>query len=263
MTVTAAPEPRFAVYYAPPRESALWATAQRWLGRDCESDKALAPPVPDGWSAAEIAKATQSPRRYGFHATLKPPFRLAADTSENDLRRAFAHFAADQAPFQASPLQVSAIGPFLALTLRQAAPAMERLAAEAVRAFEPFRAPPTAEEEQRRLAKGVTARQAELLSAWGYPYVFEEFRFHMTLSGPLPAKARDRLSEALRQLFQPYCDEPFTVAEVCLYRQSRPDAAFCLIERRPFGRNSIDGRSEASQSDIAAIDPDAAPPAKA
>ena len=263
MAVTAAPEPRFAVYYAPPRESALWTTAQRWLGRDCESGEALVPIVPDGWSAAEIAEATQSPRRYGFHATLKPPFRLTAEASIADLRHTFADFAADQIPFRAPPLLVSAIGPFLALTLSQAAPAMERLAAEAVRIFEPFRAPLTTEEEQRRLANGLTPRQVELLSTWGYPYVFEEFRFHMTLSGPLPEKTRDRLRGALRHLFQPHCEEPFTVAEVCLYRQSGPDATFSLIERRPFGRSSAHDSSQATQRESRAIDPDTAPPAKA
>ena len=32
---------------------------------------------------------------------------------------------------------------------------------------------------------GLTDRQEALLTQWGYPYVMEEFRFHITLTGAL------------------------------------------------------------------------------
>lgn len=243
--------PRYAIYYAPPKDSGLWSTAQRWLGRDCESGQALTQEIPDGWLADEIDAATESPRRYGFHCTLKAPFRLPPAATPEDLMSALTAFAARQKPFEAPPLKVSAIGPFLALTLSVPSPEMEALATAAVQAFEPFRAPLRAEETERRIAGGLTPRQQELLKAWGYPYVMEEFRFHMSLSGPLEAARRDRLQAALVKVFQGHTIEPFAVDEVCLYRQNETGAPFLLIERMRFGPQRADRMTATPQGETA------------
>lgn len=230
--MTANPYPRYAVYYALPRESALWERAQSWLGRDCETGRPLPQPRLDGWAEAELAEATESPRRYGFHATLKAPFHLSPDWAVQRLRDAVGIFAAQHQAFVAPPLKVSAIGPFLALTFSEAAPAMENLAAAAVRDLEILRAPLTEENLRRRLAQGLSPRQESLLRTWGYPYVFEEFRFHMTLTGPLADKQkRERLQEALTAYFGQVLDQDTPVQEVCLYTQSNPEAPFILSER--------------------------------
>ena len=68
---------RFAVYLVPLSASALWERACRWLGRDPESGAVYAQPAVPGFAAEEIRALTQSPRNYGFHGTLKAPFRLA------------------------------------------------------------------------------------------------------------------------------------------------------------------------------------------
>lgn len=225
---------RYALYFAPPADSELWRLAQRWLGRDCESGERLAQPALDGWSAAEVAAATESPRHYGFHATLKAPFRLAPDRGPAELREAARALAGRQRAFQAPPLKVSAIGSFIALTLATPSPAMQALADAAVQELDALRAPLTEAEIARRLKSGLAARQEELLRRWGYPYVLEEFRFHMTLTGSLAdAGRRERLRTRLAALFRPVLAEPVPVREICLYSQQHEDQPFRLAERLP------------------------------
>lgn len=239
---------RYAVYYALPRDSGLWQLAQRWLGRDCESGALLDPPELDGWSAAEIAAVTESPRRYGFHATLKAPFRLADGVTAEDLQRSLAAFAARRQPFLAPPLTVSAIGPFLALTLSKASPEMEALAAAAVEQLDGLRAPLTERDLERRLATSLTGRQQDLLRAWGYPYVMEEFRFHMTLTGPIPeVEKREALQTKLAALFRPELTDPVPVREICLYSQVSAEAPFRLVERLGLGTAMAAIGTEAGQ----------------
>ncbi len=236
MTDSQPPQPRYAVYYAPPRSSGLWRLAQSWLGRDCESGETLDRPALEGLSAEEIAAATSSPRHYGFHATLKAPFRLAPGVSLKQLHDSLGAFAARRQPFPAPPLQVAAIGPFLALTFSTPSPEMESLAAAAVQELDGLRAPLSEGDLQRRLVGGLTPRQEELLRSWGYPYVLEEFRFHMTLTGPIADPGRrEALQTKLAALFRPVLADPVPVAEICLYSQDSAEMPFILVDRIRFG----------------------------
>src|SRR5215469_16427786 len=160
---------RFAIYYAPGEDDPLSHAASAW------------------WSCEKWRNATESPRGYGFHATLKPPFRLAAGADEPQLTREFERFAATRRPFVAPRLQLASLGNFLALVLSEPSREFGELADAAVQEFDRFRAAaPPPELERRRTAK-LNPRQLEFLERWGYPYVFEEWRFHMTLTGPLEA----------------------------------------------------------------------------
>ena len=229
-------QPRYAVYFAPSADSALWREAQDWLGRDCASGAPLLQPALDGWSAAEISAVTRSPRHYGFHGTLKAPFRLAPGTTLATLRERLGAFAAGETAFHAPPLKVSAIGAFIALTFSAPAPEMQALAAAAVQALDDLRAPLSEAEIARRLQSGLTPRQEALLRRWGYPYVLEEFRFHMTLTGRIePAERRERLQTQLAALLRPVLAEPVPVREICLYSQADQNQPFLLAERFALG----------------------------
>jgi putative phosphonate metabolism protein len=224
--------PRYAVYFALPRDSRLWQAAQAWLGRDCESGAALERPVLNGWSAADLAEVTSSPRHYGFHGTLKAPFELATGKTLADLQEAVRCFGATQPAFTAPPLKIAAIGPFLALTLSTPCPALQALAAAAVTELDPLRAPLGEADLARRLRSDLTGRQRELLLTWGYPYVLEEFRFHMTLTGPIAdATRRDDLRDRLAERFRPLLAQPVPVSEICLYSQDRRESPFLLRRR--------------------------------
>ncbi len=166
---------RAALYFTPPSEAQLTRLAAEWLGRDAFSPEPR--PAPDALVA--------EPARYGFHATMKPPFRLAEGRMLDELDAALAAFCHETQPVEIRRLVLRRIGRFFALVPHEAEPGLAALADETVRRFEPFRAALNAAELARRAPERLTERQREHLDRWGYPYVFDEFRFHLTLTGPV------------------------------------------------------------------------------
>lgn len=227
-------EARYAIYFAPPQGSPLGAFAARWLGRDAEGNAVERLPVP-GFAPERLAEIVAPAGHYGFHATLKPPFALAPCGARGELDEALARFAAGQAPFAAPPLRLDAIAGFIALTLSAPCPGMDALAARCVHEFDAFRAPPAEAETAQRRSAGLTPRQDALLQRWGYPYVMEEFRFHMTLTGRLDAGERAALQASLAPLAAPLCAAPLQVDAVALFAQSDRAAPFRLARRYEFG----------------------------
>jgi putative phosphonate metabolism protein len=226
---------RFAIYYAPPSGSALEAFGRAWLGGDHATGAPLEQPRIDELPHERLHEITSSPRHYGFHATLKAPFRLAYGLAPKDLHAAVGSFAAGRAPFVCAPLRVSTISGFIAFTLVAPCAALEELAADCVRAFERFRAPISDEEIARRRQGGLTARQDALLLAWGYPYVFEEFRFHMTLTGRLQEPERSRVLAILAAMSGAVTGTPLNVDAIAVYEQADRDRPFLMSARYPLG----------------------------
>ena len=226
---------RFALYFAPVLGSRLAIFGNHWLGRDAESGASLKQPRVEGLDEGRLHAVTEAPRLYGFHGTLKPPFRLAEGRSEADLRHALAAFAQRQAPFTVPALHLQEIGNFLALTPRESASALSALADACVTEFDSYRAPPEPAELVKRRSAKLTPRQEELLACWGYPHVLDEFRFHLSLTGPIAdAAERARLMTLLPPLLAPALVEPMPVRELCLFVQPDRAAAFRLTQRFPF-----------------------------
>lgn len=233
---------RYAIYFAPPADSPFWRFGCAWLGRDPESGaRPERPGLPASaaadWSEETLAAVTASPANYGFHATLKPPFRLAAGRTLDELTAAAADFAAEQSPFVCPRVEPAELGRFIAFRLTSGMAPMQGLAEAAVRAFEDFRDPQTEAELAKRRAAGLSDRQEALLQAWGYPYVFEEFRFHMTLTEAIADDGkRARLAAALHDMAAAAgAVGEMAVDGVALYEQPEPGAAFTLLRRLPFG----------------------------
>jgi putative phosphonate metabolism protein len=226
---------RFALYVAPPADHPLHGFAARWLGWDPESGETHDPEPAAGFSASRIAALTAEPRRYGFHGTLKPPFRLAEGCSDSMLIAALERFAARHAPVRLPALQIAALGTFLALRPSAPCPAIDDLAAACVRDFDAFRAPPSEAELARRRQAGLTPRQESHLARWGYPYVLEDFRLHFTLTGSIDNTAeRAALLEHLSAEVAPLLRSPMIVSELCLFAQSGSDAPFRIVGRYRF-----------------------------
>ena len=185
---------RFAIYYLPEETSALWQFGSAVIGYDCVSMR----PVEHLNLAIDhdLCDLTEEPRNYGFHATLKAPFRLAQGVSEAELIGAVQNFVSQESAFSIGALNVSAIGSFVALTPRPN-DALRDFATRCVQALEPFRGPLTPDERAKRLRAPLTPRQIELMDAWGYPYVLDEFRFHMTLTSSLAPAALSQVHKAL------------------------------------------------------------------
>lgn len=193
---------RFAIYYAPQPGTLLAEAAASWLGRDhLGLDKKQI--TPDRLDTRRFFELTRTPCHYGFHGTLKPPFRLAEDKTETDLLHEIREFCSRKRPFLIPTLEVARIGSFLCLRpTEKAAGEITELAGELVEKFDQFRAPMDSTELLRRRKKGLTARQNALLERWGYPYVFKEFRFHLTLSSNVEDEAeRDLIEQEARRHF--------------------------------------------------------------
>lgn len=222
---------RYAVYYAPGRGTTLWRMGCRWLGRDAEGGPVPPRPAVAGFDDAALDAVTAAPRRYGFHATLKPPFALAAGRTPAELEGALAQFCRDRRPVRLPPLKVAVVEDFLALIPAGPCEEVSRLAADCVRAFDGFRAPPSPEEMARRRAAGLTPRQDELLSAWGYPFVMDAFRLHLTLTDRLPGGTRKRLEPVLADLFRDALAEPAVIDGLSLFHESVPGQPCDLVRR--------------------------------
>ncbi len=219
---------RAAIYFSPPADHPLSLRAAAWLGRDPWSGT-----HPDHGPAGrnetpDTGALTAEPRRYGFHATLKPPFRLAEGRETEGLRRELAEFCRDRPPALIPALRLERLGAFFALTPGEVLPALSALAAGVVRDFEGFRAPPSREEIARRNTERLTPRQRENLAAWGYPYVFDEFRFHMTLTGPVPEERRESIEAVLRARFADFIGQPLSVDMICLFVEPDPPGDFVV-----------------------------------
>lgn len=222
---------RYAIYFAPASGSPLARFGAKWVGYDVTTGAAVAQPELAAIDAKRLHEITAEPRRYGFHATLKPPFRLADGLKADALDEAAAAFARGFSTFIAPPLCLSSISGFWALTPSEPCPMLDRLAEDCVRAFDRFRAPPSEAELARRRASRLSSAQETLLAQWGYPYVMEEFRFHMTLTGRLGPEEGTAVAKALKPLVEPLCGAPLPIDAICLFRQADRDAPFRLLRR--------------------------------
>lgn len=216
---------RFAIYYAPSTSDPLWDRSTAWLGRDPASGEFFEGTVA-GIERARLLNLTQSASRYGFHATLKPPMALAAGATVEDLEDALAEFARTQQPVELGRLRLADLDGFLALVPEAENAALQDFAAHVVESFEPLRAPLSPRDFAARLAKGLTPRQEELLEAYGYPYVFDEFRFHMTLTDRLAEEDREELHSAAQTWFGPVLEEPVTLDRLVLYSEAESGTLF-------------------------------------
>jgi len=228
--------PRYALYFAPRPQTALARFGARWLGWDIERGEAIDAPETAGLPSEVHATVTAEPRRYGFHATLKAPFRLAEGVRESDLVGAAAGFAAERAPLATAPLRFGPLAAFLAFTPSEWSPRLHDLAADCVAALDGFRAPLTDAELARRRRAGLSSAQETLLARWGYPYVMGEFRFHLTLTGPLEGAVKSRVAEALQPRLLPLLAEPLAIEDLALCVETAPAVGFRVLRRLPLGR---------------------------
>jgi putative phosphonate metabolism protein len=228
--------PRYALYYAPDPESLLWARGCGWLGRDPERDLPLAQPAVPGWTAEQVHALTEQPRRYGWHATLKPPFTLRPGCEPRTLADRLVAFCAQRTSFELPPLTVGRLSRFIAL--RPAAPSapLRALADACVTELDDLRVPLDPDDAARRRAAGLTQSQEALLQRYGYPYVLDQFRFHLTLTQALDAAAAKRLLPWLADHFADALRQPSRVSAVCLFVQPEPSAQFRLVRRFTFAR---------------------------
>ena len=204
---------RYAIYYTPAPESALARFGESWFARK--------EPFLD------------AARRYGFHGTLKAPFRLAKGATEAGLLVAAERFAGERGALRGPPLRPAVLAGFLALMPSEPFGELDRLAADCVAIFDRFRAPPGEAELARRRRAGLSASQEALLRRWGYPYVMEAFRFHMTLTDRLD-EAGLASERALAGAMLGEAPAPFSVDAVTVMVEPSEGDAFRVLRRFEF-----------------------------
>ncbi|HTJ57960.1 MAG TPA: DUF1045 domain-containing protein [Devosiaceae bacterium] len=224
---------RYGIYFAPAVTNPLWSLAAQWLGRDALTGEAIEAEA-GGLSFAKRFPLTVSARRYGFHATLKAPMALDGKLEGKDLDRALKAYAAEQAPVDMGPIVLRAIGRFLALVPDVQSAALTEFAGRIVTDFDGFRAPMTEADREKRNGDGrLSARQVELVDRYGYPYVLEEFRLHMTLTDRLPPEEHEEVFAAASQWFAPVIGENLLLDRLVLFHEAEPGAPFTRLRDYP------------------------------
>lgn len=219
---------RYALYFAPAADDPLNLTAAEWLGRDAYSNADFAKAAEGALSAEDLDALTADPRRYGFHATLKAPFHLAEGKSEADLLKGMEVFVANTSAFDIPSVIVGQLGHFFALVPDSLHAPLQQFAADVVETFEPFRAALSEADIARRKPDSLPPRQRENLVRWGYPYVFDDFRFHMTLTGPVPEAQAPVMASILKQRFADFIARPLRIDALALFVEPERGAPFLI-----------------------------------
>jgi hypothetical protein len=224
---------RCAITYVPPPDDPLTRKAAAWLGRDSYSGMPCRVEV-EGLTAADHSFLTALPRRAGFHATLKPPFALEDGHSVHELERRLAQYSPSLAPVELE-LKLGLIDNFFALVPVRSDPRLDRIAANIVAEFDGFRRPISPENLERRSAARFNPAQLGNLAKWGSPFVFDQFHFHMTLTGPVDRVEREHVELVLTRYFgtEPI---PVTVDRLVLAVQEETHEPFGIHSAHPFAR---------------------------
>nr|WP_321457633.1 DUF1045 domain-containing protein [uncultured Cohaesibacter sp.] len=221
--------PRYALFFAPLADDPLNGAAAQWLGRNVFSGEMIErPSLVEGLDRDAFDGQISSARRYGFHGTLKAPFELAKGKTIEQLETALADYCHTIKPFALPKFVVGQLGQFFALRPSEPSEELKALASDLVRSFDAFRAPLEEKDIVRRNPEKLTESQRENLFNWGYPYIFDDFRFHMTLTNPVPDALAERFQHALESHFAAFIAEAQTVKAITLYEEPEQGGLFVV-----------------------------------
>ena len=217
---------RYAIYYIP--DLPLFQIGSDWLGWNSITGQ-------ETTLSADHRRITDRPRKYGFHATVKPPFSLASNSTQGDLQDAFQTFCATVSPATGGTLKISRLGRFLAMTQDVQSNEVTELAASTVSHFDKFRAPLSDQDIAKRRQRRLTPQQDALMLRWGYPYVMQEFKFHMTLTGPLAPNEIDAIEHDANTRFQEFIGQPLKIASLALLGEDSDSGRFHVVDKLSLG----------------------------
>lgn len=235
---------RYAICFTPPASDPLSVAAASWLGRSVYSGEPVELPAVAGLSVSEIAFHTAVPRRFGFHAMVMAPFRLAECMDEAQLLNSLMHFSGAETPLEIERMEVARVSQCLGLIPQASSVAIQLLAARVVQAFDRFRAPLGEDEIERSDPDRLTAPQFANLHRWGDPFVMDEYRFHMKLTGPLDAAGERRFDATLRALFEPHLAAPLIIDSLALFTEPDEGAPMRVHSQHPLGKVSARPRGD-------------------
>ena len=224
---------RYAIYYVP-SNNLFYKLGSSWLGWDTISGQPASQPETD--SAVNIQKITEAPRKYGLHATIKAPFRLGNNVNALELERQLEILCGSIKPIEFK-LKLSELSGFFALTPTVKNTEIRELHTKVVCELDEFRAPPTKDEFIKRRRNQLTSEQDQNLIKWGYPYIFKDFYFHITLTGKIPKNLKNTVTDDIKKFFEPVLQRKIFLSELALVGEGH-DGNFHVICQTPFGQKS-------------------------
>ncbi|OLP59460.1 hypothetical protein BJF93_12165 [Xaviernesmea oryzae] len=227
---------RYAIGFTPSVCDPLTLAAAEWLGRNPYSDALCEQPHVSGISAQELAFYTAVPRRFGFHAMLRPLFRLGDGVDEAALLNALLRFTSERAPLVLPRLSVRLRDHCFMLAPAAPSEEIRQLTAEVLECFEPYRAMLTDAEIERRDPDRLTATQFANLHRWGDPHVMDEHSFHMMVTGPVPFPSQLRIATALQAHFEAFCLRPLEISSLALFVEAGAGAPMRVHSQLPMGK---------------------------
>ena len=220
---------RYAIYYTPQPGTPLAAFGRSWFGR--ANDGATLQAFSDAGLAntAAVKPLSASSRYSGLHAVFKAPFCLREGMGPDALKARLISFASRRKQIETGPLTLARAGRYLVLRPINPTPALYWLAAQCVAAFDGFAERTTCATAQQRM--NLNDHQRLLLKSFGDPHVLSEYRFYITLTGPLDAAHLERVSQALWPMLEEICASGVTVDGLSLFGGAGGRAPLRLIGR--------------------------------
>lgn len=225
---------RYTISLALSPSSELWKTGVHWLGMEPFSGEIIDQPVLLGIDADRLWELTRSARRLGFHAPVKPFFRLACGVDEEQLCGLLNIFSLKHHSFVLSSLTLRAQENKFFLEPDTYPSSLLSLAADCIRTFDPYGAAPKPSESARLKAAVLSPQEKQNLELWGYPYVFNQYRFRLFLTSRITdAAEKEVMYSALARIFVTVSASPLKVDALCLFVEAGSGQPMRFIRRFP------------------------------
>lgn len=226
---------RYAIYYTPQPGTPLAAFGRSWFGR-ANDGATLQAFSAAGLASTGIPKRMATPSGYaGLHSIFKAPFALREGIGPDALKARLISFARRRKPVETGPLTLARAGRFLVLRPVEPRPALDWLAAQCLAAFDGFAKPSSSADREAHQGPHLNDHQRVLLKSFGDPHVLSEYRFHVTLTGPLDTAHLERVAQALWPMLEEICASGVAVDGLSLFGELNGRAPMRLIGRYRLG----------------------------
>ena len=219
---------RVAIYFLPKKNSSLENFGKNLLGRDINKKKKISLTrrqkyfINRGFTYFdELKDYCEEPAKYGFHATLKAPFRLKRNVKTKNFYDVISHIAAQHSRFKIKGLKIVYSKKFTLITSRKPNKLLINLENDLVKHLDTFRAELNKTDIKKRIPDSLTIKQNKYLKEWGYPFVFDQFKFHMTLMNQNNNKLSNKQKLELEKLIYKISNNVIEFNEISLLGENK------------------------------------------
>ena len=219
---------RVAIYFLPKKNSSLENFGKNLLGRDINKKKKISLTrrqkyfINRGFTYFdELKDYCEQPAKYGFHATLKAPFRLKRNVKTKNFYDVISHIATQHSRFKIKGLKIVYSKKFTFITSRKPNKLLINLESDLVKHLDTFRAELNKTEIKKRIPDSLTFKQNKYLKEWGYPFVFDQFKFHMTLMNQNNNKLSNKQKLELEKLIYKISNNVIEFNEISLLGENK------------------------------------------